>query len=150
MWKTGLVVGLLENKDFNDWYDLKPANDTVVVIRFLSEMMSIWISLMWTAGWNTQLMQLQTKASSFYPNMPEVFSRFFWQLIFWSSSLQFLRFLSPTDIKKLYAFFPFSVLKENKFHSHDVHSQLKNLQVLQEAIAKLFGFEPGQITSLIS
>ena len=35
----GLVVGLLENKDFNDWYDLKPVNDTVVVIRFLSEMM---------------------------------------------------------------------------------------------------------------
>ena len=84
------------------------------------------------------------------PDKPEVFSRFFWQLIFWSSSLQFLRFLSPTDIKKLFAFFPFSVLKENKFHSHDVHSQLKNLQVLQEAIAKLFGFEPGQITSLIS
>ena len=59
------------------------------------------------------------------PDNPEVLSRFFWQLIFWSSSLHFLRFLSPTDIKKLFAFFPFSLLKENKFHSHDVHSQIK-------------------------
>ena len=56
------------------------------------------------------------------PDKPEVLSRFFWQLIFWSSSLHFLRFLSPTDIKKLFAFFPFSLLKKkNSIRTTFIH-----------------------------